>query len=1481
MINEVRREPISVGLSTLALARVKVWACKSGPDSVPRSMTVHYKNPGFGFQLSWKHCKSLQQHYKAAMTSQNVTIYHRKRRRRRKCERPPISAWLTLSDQLKTDVGLLSPDLWSDLFDRSTSEAGEDVRYVAITPWSPGSKDLVNELQWTILPVKAQTREDGEHSNLHFSASSGALQAFVPQLEAKSTTTPRPRDKKGREIRMIDVEPLVLDSIFVTVDGEALERHHEMQTKFGGGFHSSHANGYALSDKQRGNSRMLNGVVNGYLESHTDSGQEKELIAAIRIALASPLVVRQDNLLALPLPTHPITHVSFPPARVTFCEPVDQGLLSSRTKIIINREKSTQKSRQHAQEALTDTPSALLSRGNGDEISNGQFYSAVEDGQDGDISETEADNSSETSHGSGSDESSSDDPLDDAFSMRASQFAGVPYEFSSLITNADTRNGGTDSPGSVRSSFTATTARQAAQDKGKPFKPRSLVGKIPDEMLNPKPPIEEDEEARLYVDIRYLMKLGTFSGDWIKIRTSQAQSKAHWTTDVLDNGLDVDEFRVAKIYGLPGLSPSAATHYPKGNATDRRASLCTINSSRGRSSPDVWLPPILLANLGNPDIIRLSPLTVVNRKHAVRATRRTETKVPAASTPPIARELTLVMVSTPLVTEQAVQAGLMAATKQYFQSKLRVLRQGDLVPIAFDVDASRVLGQASSSSNANTANEELLSLSLRNSSPTSGRLGIAWFRVQGTATTEVEDSHIPTGIWAGMVSIDPSSTRMAQAGNEQCKIPSPESGYQFYIGISPIPRTSISRGILDKATRTIYKPYVSVLRRRLRELIAAATSPRAIHLAVDPIVILLHSTQRNMGKSTLATNAISDLGCHTFSIDAYELLSEGGPGGGDVKTEGIFQARIERALTCGPPYTAILIQHIEALTATRMISALQSAISSARVIIATTTEIDQLRETLRSLFTHEFEVSAPDETERQGLLHNIILDRGLHLSYDVDLSSLALKSAALVAGDLSDIVNRAITARIIRLESILSTNAAPNSSPILRDILLSTPSANATTDTDFSTALSQARASFATSIGAPKIPSVQWSDVGGLAHVKDAVMETIHLPLSRPELFAKGLKKRSGILLYGPPGTGKTLLAKAIATEFSLNFFSVKGPELLNMYIGESEANVRRVFQRARDARPCVVFFDELDSVAPKRGNQGDSGGVMDRIVSQLLAELDGMSDGDDGGKGGVFVIGATNRPDLLDAALLRPGRFDKMLYLGIPDTHEKQLTILQALTRKFKLDPEIQLARVAETLPFTYTGADLYALASDAMLKAITRRADAVDVKIKRLPDGPVSTAYFFDHLATEEDLSVTVTEEDFEVARKRLVGSVSVKELEHYKRVREAFEGPQRGKGEVERRPEIPFRSPTMIWDGKGESYGERKQVGGKVKVEDKGKGKAKMDDSAVGKGKGRARWDSSDEDDEAYETSLDFQKSPEREKRGTEFEEQKLEDEESLYE
>lgn len=209
-------------------------------------------------------------------------------------------------------------------------------------------------------------------------------------------------------------------------------------------------------------------------------------------------------------------------------------------------------------------------------------------------------------------------------------------------------------------------------------------------------------------------------------------------------------------------------------------------------------------------------------------------------------------------------------------------------------------------------------------------------------------------------------------------------------------------------------------------------------------------------------------------------------------------------------------------------------------------------------------------------------------------------------------------------------------------------------------------------------------------------------------------------------------------------------------------------------------FFDELDSVAPKRGNQGDSGGVMDRIVSQLLAELDGMSGNGENNGEGVFVVGATNRPDLLDEALLRPGRFDKMLYLGISDTDEKQTKILEALTRKFKLEEDVDLSTIAKSCPYTYTGADFYALCSDSMLNAMTRCAGEIDEKLntynqKQAAEGKpaVSTRWWFDNIAKPEDMDVFVTMADFYKAQEELVPSVSADELQHYLRIRRNFEG------------------------------------------------------------------------------------------------------------
>jgi peroxin-6 len=224
-----------------------------------------------------------------------------------------------------------------------------------------------------------------------------------------------------------------------------------------------------------------------------------------------------------------------------------------------------------------------------------------------------------------------------------------------------------------------------------------------------------------------------------------------------------------------------------------------------------------------------------------------------------------------------------------------------------------------------------------------------------------------------------------------------------------------------------------------------------------------------------------------------------------------------------------------------MVTTLKGIQSRVRVLIATTTEVGKIPDAVRGLFTHELEMSAPDEWEREGILRSIVDNQPIPLAPDVDLSGVAVKTAALVAGDLVDVVDRAIVARNSRLESLASASSNVETLVTVRDILVAGGSSGrCLTKADFDLAVEAARKNFADAIGAPKIPNVTWDDVGGLANVKDAVMETIQLPLERPELFSKGMKKRSGILFYGPPGTGKTLLAKAIATEFSLNFFSVK-----------------------------------------------------------------------------------------------------------------------------------------------------------------------------------------------------------------------------------------------------------------------------------------------------------------------------------------------------
>ncbi|KAI0854248.1 AAA-domain-containing protein [Daldinia vernicosa] len=1375
----------------------------------------------------------------------------RKRRRRRRQDKPALPAKLVLDNHMKGDVGILSKNLFADLFphlQNGDTDSVEDessqplnplnplnIQHVAIAPWTPSPNP--QRINWTIVPIaRSSSLAD---STIQFSPSSLALQSFATTLQQVAPSRLSGHNRGGIEVLVLDVATIPLDTVFVHLESDLVKRLENGE----GTFFNDH-----LSVEKK--------AATGPNVS-TD-----RLAAALRVALGTLKIVHNGDLFPLPLPPHPITHVPPTPGKVTLCEPVAQGILAPTTKIILTRGHTQSK---QARGAITSPQALNTVDQDGEDTATDQFYSATEerDKADGpsETSDIITDVDTEISEPENEDELS-DDSLDDIISLQAPSLpstnaSGVStMQPGTPLTLGRGRIGNGVNTPSVFSSFTATTARQD-RPKGRLFKAHGLMSQIPSELLHPKPTAEDDEEARVYVDIISLTRIGCFSGDWVRLEASEEPPANGIGLFGLGSfgqpGEEESIWRPAKIYGLPeGYSHRPMTRIPssKHDVNDRRPSFFDSKVPT-HTGPSAYMSPLLLANLEGAPYVRLSPL-----KRIAQPPRPGQAKITGSTRPPYARDVTLQQIRTPVSSEKALQTAIFGGLKDHFARSIRVVKTGDLVGIPIDTQLGRTLRESTNTGDGLVLDDVVaLTASSRSGAvATSKPDAVAWFKIAHIERqkTEPVDEEEEEDIWGGVACVDSSSTQIAQSGGTTSCLPgTKDSNWPYYLGVEEAPRP------ISGALSSVVQPqtrFTPPLRRRLRELLAAATSKRAVHLKMPPVAVLLVSNQRNIGKATLATNACADIGLHTFTIDSYDVVNESGAGGSDVKTEGLLKARADRAMSCGPECCALLIRHIEALTADRMVAAMKEVLSDTRVLIATTTEVDKVPDGIRGLFTHELEMSAPDEGERESILQSIIQNRGVSLAPEVELSGVAIKTAALVAGDLVDVVERAIVARDSRLEK-LSTKVSNNNSIVtVRDVQVAGgSSARCLTKADFEIAVDAARKNFADAIGAPKIPNVTWDDVGGLSNVKEAVMETIQLPLERPELFAKGMKKRSGILFYGPPGTGKTLLAKAIATEYSLNFFSVKGPELLNMYIGESEANVRRVFQRARDARPCVVFFDELDSVAPKRGNQGDSGGVMDRIVSQLLAELDGMSGGDDEG-GGVFVIGATNRPDLLDQALLRPGRFDKMLYLGVSDTHEKQITIMEALTRKFTLHPSVSLPAVAEHLPFTYTGADFYALCSDAMLKAVTRQASLVDTKIRainaeREKEGhsPISTANFFDHHAMPEDVAVMVTEQDFLDANRELIPSVSAGELAHYEQVRATFENQDSKPQKQQQRPASPPPQPEIAEAPSTPAFRRPKS---RSISSNKGKGKPTTPTSTSStnsKGKGKALANASDEGSE----------------------------------
>ncbi|EMS51056.1 Peroxisome biogenesis protein 6 [Triticum urartu] len=436
-------------------------------------------------------------------------------------------------------------------------------------------------------------------------------------------------------------------------------------------------------------------------------------------------------------------------------------------------------------------------------------------------------------------------------------------------------------------------------------------------------------------------------------------------------------------------------------------------------------------------------------------------------------------------------------------------------------------------------------------------------------------------------------------------------------------------------------------------------------------------------------------------------------------------------------------------------------VSSVQVIlVATADSAEGMQQSIRRCFRHEVNMKTINEDQRKNLisetLHGVstVADESIDDKFVKDIS---VQTSGFMPRDILALVADAGVSFAHKVTVEKSSNDELEDAPTTSSSTTQKEE-NHFCKEDILSSLERAKKRNRAALGTPKVPDVKWEDVGGLEEVKKVILDTIQLPLLYKHLFSSKLPKRSGVLLYGPPGTGKTLLAKAVATECSLNFLSVKGPELINMYVGESEKNVRDIFEKARSARPCVIFFDELDSLAPARGSSADSGGVMDRVVSQLLVEIDGLSDNSQD----LFIIGATNRPDLLDSALLRPGRFDKLLYIGVNTEASYRERILKAQTRKYKLHENVSLLSIAQHCPPNFTGADIYALCADAWFHAAKRSVKTLEADPSRNNDA-----------GAEE---VIVETEDFMTVLGDISPSLSMEELQNYEQLRQKIEGPTR---------------------------------------------------------------------------------------------------------
>ncbi|GAB2229639.1 hypothetical protein Drorol1_Dr00013887 [Drosera rotundifolia] len=505
------------------------------------------------------------------------------------------------------------------------------------------------------------------------------------------------------------------------------------------------------------------------------------------------------------------------------------------------------------------------------------------------------------------------------------------------------------------------------------------------------------------------------------------------------------------------------------------------------------------------------------------------------------------------------------------------------------------------------------------------------------------------------------------------------------------------------------------------------------------------------GKTLIARAVANETGAFFFVINGPEIMSKLAG-----ESESNLRKAFEEAEKNAP--AIIFIDEIDSIAPKRektngeverrivsqLLTLMDGLKSRAHVIvIGATNRPNSIDPALRRFgrFDREIDIGVPDEVGRLEILR--IHTKNMKLAEDADIERISKDTHGYVGADLAALCTEAALQCIREKMDVIDLEDDTIDAEILNSM--------AVTNEHFQTALGGSNPS-ALRETIVEVPNVSWEDIGGLENVKRELQETVQYPVEHPEKFEKfGMSPSKGVLFYGPPGCGKTLLAKAIANECQANFISIKGPELLTMWFGESEANVREIFDKARASAPCVLFFDELDSIATQRGSSvGDAGGAADRVLNQLLTEMDGMS-----AKKTVFIIGATNRPDIIDPALLRPGRLDQLIYIPLPD-EESRHQIFKANLRKSPVAKDVDIRALAKYTQ-GFSGADITEICQRACKYAIRENIEKDIEMERRKRENP-------DEMEEDENEVAEIKAAHFEESMKFARRSVSVADIRKY---------------------------------------------------------------------------------------------------------------------